>query len=90
MQHHHLRLFRSWVYTFLCIYKIQPKLAKHIALYTWEVGEQEGSRAFLQKPRSTHHNETAVTLRKTVKLCVAVGFGDSYIQKVQKEIKLDF
>lgn len=53
---------------FLCIYKRHSELAKHIALHTWEVVEKKEAGT-LCKTKTVRHQETAVTLLQTVKLC---------------------
>lgn len=67
-QDHHPRFFRNWPYMFLCIYKRHSKLAKHIALRTWEAGGKKETGT-LCETRTVCHHETAMTLLQTVKLC---------------------
>lgn len=90
MEGRHPRLLENWVYTFfVCLQNAAQIIEAHSIVYLrgWRT---RGKQVLSANTRIMHHNETAVTLLKTVKLCAAVRFGDSQIQKVQKEVMLDF
>lgn len=75
---------------FLCYLQktVQISAAHSIAyLRGWRA---RGKQAFSAKTRTVLHKEISVTLLQTVKPCNSRNWKLLKIQKVQKEIKLDF
>lgn len=86
----HPRLFGELgIHGFVYLQNTAQIIGAHSIVYLrgWRT---RGKQVLSANTRIVHRNETAVTLLKTVKLCAAVRFGDSQIQKVQKEVMLDF